>query len=84
MKNSYYIGVEDVSNTTIENLSLCPSCHIYESMEHVKDHDNYHNINDSQVTCQSPVKIWLIEAVTMRMERKRGAARRSSASTTVF
>ncbi|ETO85342.1 hypothetical protein F444_00927 [Phytophthora nicotianae P1976] len=78
MENSYYGGMENVGNTTIVSSCLCPSCRMddksYEYMEHVKVHEYYHNINGSQVTGQSPFEIWLNEAVTVHMERKRGAA----------
>ncbi|KAE9028956.1 hypothetical protein PR002_g10270 [Phytophthora rubi] len=77
MENSYYGGMENVGNTTIVSSCLCPSCRMddksYEYMEHVKVHEYYHNINGSQVTGQSPFEIWLNEAVTVHMERKRGA-----------
>ncbi|TYZ66967.1 hypothetical protein PybrP1_001777 [[Pythium] brassicae (nom. inval.)] len=75
MENSYYGGMENVGNTTIVSSCLCPSCRMddksYEYMEHVKVHEYYHNINGSQVTGQSPFEIWLNEAVTVHMERKR-------------
>ncbi|KAG6598101.1 membrane alanine aminopeptidase [Phytophthora cinnamomi] len=78
MENSYYGGMENVGNTTIVSSCLCPSCRMddksYEYMEHVKVHEYYHNINGSQVTGQSPFEIWLNEAVTVHMERKRAAA----------
>ncbi|OWZ13362.1 Membrane alanine aminopeptidase [Phytophthora megakarya] len=78
MENSYYGGMENVGNTTIVSSCLCPSCRMddksYEYMEHVKVHEYYHNINGSQVTGQSPFEIWLNEAVTVHMERMRGAA----------
>ncbi|KAJ0395141.1 hypothetical protein P43SY_002425 [Pythium insidiosum] len=78
MENSYYGGMENVGNTTIVSSCLCPSCrmddHSYEYMERVKVHEYYHNINGSQVTGQSPFEIWLNEAVTVHMERKRCAA----------
>ncbi|KAL4108621.1 hypothetical protein PRIC1_000334 [Phytophthora ramorum] len=77
MENSYYGGMENVGNTTIVSSCLCPSCRMddksYEYMEHVKVHEYYHNINGSQVTGQSPFEIWLNEAVTVHMERKRAA-----------
>jgi aminopeptidase N len=78
MENSYYGGMENVGNTTIVSSCLCPSCRMddksYEYMEHVKVHEYYHNINGSQVTGQSPFEIWLNEAVTVHMERKRAGA----------
>ncbi|TMW57325.1 hypothetical protein Poli38472_003250 [Pythium oligandrum] len=78
MENSYYGGMENVGNTTIVSSCLCPSCRMddrsYEYMERVKVHEYYHNINGSQVTGQSPFEIWLNEAVTVHMERKRCAA----------
>jgi aminopeptidase N len=78
MENSYYGGMENVGNTTIVSACLCPSCRMddrsYEYMERVKVHEYYHNINGSQVTGQSPFEIWLNEAVTVHMERKRCAA----------
>jgi aminopeptidase N len=40
-------------------------------MEGVKIHEFYHNINGSQVTGQSPFQIWLNEAVTVHVQRKR-------------
>ena len=77
MENSYYGGMENVGNTTIVSSCLCPSCTMsdksYEYMERVKVHEYYHNINGSQVTGQSPFEIWLNEAVTVHMERKRYA-----------
>lgn len=77
MENSYYGGMENVGNTTIVSSCLCPSATMddvsYEYMERVKVHEYYHNINGSQVTGQSPFEIWLNEAVTVHMERKRYA-----------
>lgn len=78
MENSYYGGMENVGNTTIVSSCLCPSERMddgsYMYMERVKVHEYYHNINGSQVTGQSPFEIWLNEAVTVHMERKRCAA----------
>ncbi|CAK4630663.1 unnamed protein product [Aphanomyces euteiches] len=78
MENSNYGGMENVGNTTIVSSCLCPTCrmgdHSYEYMERVKAHEYYHNINGSEVTGQSPFEIWLNEAVTVHMERKRHAA----------
>ncbi|RHY20933.1 hypothetical protein DYB25_000731 [Aphanomyces astaci] len=78
MENSNYGGMENVGNTTIVSSCLCPTCrmgdHGYEYMERVKVHEYYHNINGSEVTGQSPFEIWLNEAVTVHMERKRHAA----------
>ncbi|OQS07388.1 metalloprotease family M01 [Thraustotheca clavata] len=78
MENSNYGGMENVGNTTIVSSCLCPTCRMgdmsYEYMERVKVHEYYHNINGSEVTGQSPFEIWLNEAVTVHMERKRHAA----------
>ena len=77
MENSYYGGMENVGNTTIVSSCLCPShtmddqSYIY--MERVKVHEYYHNINGSEVTGATPFEIWLNEAVTVHMERKRYA-----------
>jgi len=46
----------------------------YEYMERVKVHEYYHNINGSEVTGATPFEIWLNEAVTVHMERKRHCA----------
>ena len=43
----------------------------YMYMEGVKVHEFYHNINGSQVTGLSPFQIWLNEAVTVHIQRKR-------------
>lgn len=77
MDNSNYGGMENVGNTTIVSSCLCPTCTMddasYEYMERVKAHEYYHNINGSEVTGQSPFEIWLNEAVTCIMERRRYA-----------
>lgn len=77
MQNSNYGGMENVGNTTILQSRLAPTQFVtdgaYIYMEAVKIHEYYHNINGSQVTGQSPFEIWLNEAVTVHMERKRSA-----------
>jgi len=77
MQNSNYGGMENVGNTTILQSRLAPTDYIsdgaYVYMEAVKIHEYYHNINGSQVTGYSPFEIWLNEAVTVHMERRRSA-----------
>eukprot|EP00468_Gymnochlora_sp_CCMP2014_P007526 CAMPEP_0167761716 /NCGR_PEP_ID=MMETSP0110_2-20121227/12336_1 /TAXON_ID=629695 /ORGANISM="Gymnochlora sp., Strain CCMP2014" /LENGTH=1000 /DNA_ID=CAMNT_0007648449 /DNA_START=1 /DNA_END=3003 /DNA_ORIENTATION=+ len=77
MQNSNYGGMENVGNTTILQSRLAPTDFIsdgaYIYMEAVKIHEFYHNINGSQVTGMTPFEIWLNEAVTVHMERKRSS-----------
>jgi aminopeptidase N len=40
-------------------------------MEGVKIHEYYHNINGSECTGSCPFEIWLNEAVTVHIQRKR-------------
>jgi aminopeptidase N len=75
MENSNYGGMENVGNTTIKSAVLIPSEDLsdvrYAYYEGVKIHEYYHNINGSQVTGLSPFEIWLNEAVTVHIQRKR-------------
>jgi aminopeptidase N len=75
MQNSDYGGMENVGNTTIISSRLIPSedqpDRGYAYYEGVKIHEYYHNINGSQVTGLSPFEIWLNEAVTVHIQRKR-------------
>ena len=75
MANSDYGGMENVGNTTVIAARIAPSYNLndggYMYMEGVKVHEFYHNINGSQVTGLSPFQIWLNEAVTVHIQRKR-------------
>lgn len=75
MENSQYGGMENVGNTTIISSAIAmmrqttDACAVYN--ECVTVHEYYHNQNGSEVTGASPFEMWLNEAVTVWIERKR-------------
>ena len=74
MRNSYYGGMENKGNTTILDNMLTPHPDMmdgsYMYMVTVKIHEDYHDLNGSNVTGMSPSDIWLNEAVTVHIDQQ--------------
>jgi aminopeptidase N len=70
MQVSNYGGMENVGNTMVPVRTTMHSSRFYYT-EQVKVHEFYHNLNGSEVTGESPLDIWINEAVTCVIEEWR-------------